>query len=116
MELDAHTLYIMRKHRDLAELYGDAPAAVEAAREGFEKMIAVAAGELESGGPYLLGDDFSGADILLGSVLDWAVAYEVPFPDSLVPYHRRLKKRPGYMKAFEICYLSRPEINPLAKS
>jgi glutathione S-transferase len=29
MELDAHTLYVMRKHRDLADLYGEAPAAVQ---------------------------------------------------------------------------------------
>ncbi|MFP6817124.1 MAG: glutathione S-transferase N-terminal domain-containing protein, partial [Pseudomonadales bacterium] len=29
MELDAHTLYVMRKHRDLAAVYGAAPAAVQ---------------------------------------------------------------------------------------
>src|SRR5262245_45846964 len=28
MELDAHTLYVVRRHRDLAALYGEAPAAV----------------------------------------------------------------------------------------
>ena len=33
MELDAHTLYVMRKHGDLAALYGEAPAAMQAARK-----------------------------------------------------------------------------------
>ena len=32
MELDAHTLYLIRKHRDLADLYGEAPAAIAEAR------------------------------------------------------------------------------------
>jgi glutathione S-transferase len=47
MELDAHTLYILRKHRDLADLYGAAPAAVETAIAGFNKQVAVAAHTLE---------------------------------------------------------------------
>ena len=42
MELDAHTLYILRKHIDLAHLYGEAPAAVEAAIDGFRKQLAFA--------------------------------------------------------------------------
>ena len=39
MELDAHTLYVMRKHGDLRRIYGAAPAAVAAAKAGFEKQI-----------------------------------------------------------------------------
>ena len=35
MELDAHTLYVLRKHRDLAGIYGEAPAAVATAIGGF---------------------------------------------------------------------------------
>ncbi len=42
MELDAHTLYILRKHVDLAHLHGEAPAAVEAAIDGFRKQLAFA--------------------------------------------------------------------------
>ena len=37
MELDAHTLYVMRKHRDLADLYGEAPAAVKPSRDSTNK-------------------------------------------------------------------------------
>ena len=38
-ELDAHTLYVIRKHGELAALYGEAPAAVQTARDGFDKQI-----------------------------------------------------------------------------
>jgi glutathione S-transferase len=42
-ELDAHTLYIIRKHSDLKEIFGEAPNALRAAREGFLKQVGVAA-------------------------------------------------------------------------
>ena len=54
MELDAHTLYVLRKHRDLADLYGEAPAAVSTAIEGFHKQIAVAEQALSACGNPLL--------------------------------------------------------------
>lgn len=112
MELDAHTLYIVRKHRDLAELYGEAPAAIDTAYSGFERQVLVPAEEIESRGPYLLGERFTGADIVFGSCLDWAVAYRADFPESLNAYHERLRERPAYKKAFELNYLTRPEISP----
>ncbi len=46
MELDAHTLYVMRKHRDLATIYGEAPAAIDAAIEGFQKQVRFAENHL----------------------------------------------------------------------
>ena len=55
MELDAHTLYIIRKHRDLAHLYGEAPAAIQTASEGFAKQSAVAELEFADGREFLLG-------------------------------------------------------------
>ena len=63
-ELDAHTLYVIRRHGDLASLYGEAPNAVEAAREYFLWQLGTAEREIADAGPCLLGD-FSAADILL---------------------------------------------------
>ena len=74
MELDAHTLYVMRRHGDLAHLYGDAPAAMAAARAGFEKQIRWALPRFDAA-EYLVGDAFTGVDILMTTCLDWAVAY-----------------------------------------
>lgn len=98
MELDAHTLYVVRKHRDLAALYGEAPAAVETAIAGFQKQVAIAAGALQDRG-YLLGGPFTGVDLLLTTCLDWADAYGVAFPAALEPYRSRQHERPAYRSA-----------------
>ena len=100
-ELDAHTLYVARKHKDLAEVYGEAPNAIRAAQEGFQKQVGVASLELERGGPFILGDRFTAADILLVSCLDWArVVYGWPLTDTLRAYAERASSRDAYQRAF----------------
>jgi glutathione S-transferase len=103
-ELDAHTLYIMRRHGDLASLYGDAPHALDAARAGFQEQVAVAAQALAAGGPHLLGDPFTAGDILLVSCLDWAVFYGIPLPEPLPAYRARLTAREAYRRASALNY------------
>ncbi len=98
-ELDAHTLYILRRHADLAHLYGAAPNAVQAAKEGFARQIAVVTQQLRSGGPYLLGEPFTCADILLTTCLTWARSCKIPLADVLIDYARRLTARPAYRQA-----------------
>jgi glutathione S-transferase len=98
-ELDAHTLYVMRRHRDLADLYGEAPNAIEAAQDYFIWQAEVAAAEIEARGPFLLGDHFTGADLLLTTCLDWAHLYGVPLPDELADYRAGIAKRPAYRRA-----------------
>ena len=112
MELDAHTLYVIRKHRDLAYLYGEAPAAIQTASEGFAKQSAVAELEFADGREFLLGDRFTGVDILLGSCLDWAVAYGEPIGERLAAYRDRLNLRPGYVRAAQANCFTRPELLP----
>ena len=60
-ELDAHTLYVMRKHGDLAAIYGEAPAAVRTARDGFDKQIRWAEVRLGDD-PFAVGETFSGVE------------------------------------------------------
>lgn len=101
MELDAHTLYILRKHIDLAHLYGEAPAAVEAAIEGFKKQIAFAAHRLRDHA-HLVGDSFTGADIMLTSCLTWGQACGIELPPSLNEYARRMTDRAAYDSAAKL--------------
>ena len=108
-ELDAHTLYVIRKHRDLAELYGEAPAAVETAKEGFLKQVAAVDQALLAGGPHLLGDTFTGADILLTTCLDWARFYDIELADGLQNYQRRIHERPAYQAARRLNYSIHPD-------
>ncbi len=99
-ELDAHTLYVIRKHTTLPELYGEAPNAVRAAREGFEKQVRVADQRLAGRGPFILGDAFTGADILLTSCLTWADRYKLSITEALRNYMQRTTSREAYRLAF----------------
>ena len=98
-ELDAHTLYILRRHRGLSHLYGEAPTAITAAIEYFGKQVQVASAAIERNGPYLLGEHFTGADILLTTCLDWATLYEVPIPASSQGYLERVHERFTFQRA-----------------
>ena len=107
MELDAHTLYVMRKHGDLAALYGEAPAAMQAARDGFHKQIKWAEARLGDA-QFAVGDAFSGVDILLTSCLDWARAYGFEIDPALDAYRARHHERPAYRSAAELNYSIKP--------
>ena len=109
MELDAHTLYVIRKHGDLSALYGEAPAAVEAARQGFVKQVAGVDDELRRRGPHLLGQPFTGADISLTTCLDWAGFVDIPLSDRLNEYLERMRARPAYQSASALNYSISPD-------
>lgn len=98
-ELDAHALYIIRRHTDLKHLYGDAPAAVEAARAYFTAQLTAMRERIGSSAPYLLGDKLSVADILLTSCIDWADTINLAVPDEARAYHARTTARPAYQAA-----------------
>ena len=98
MELDAHTLYVLRKHRDLAHMYGEAPAAIDHAIEGFHKQVGVAEYHLRDR-DYLVGERFTAADLLMTTVLTWAVAYEVPLSQRMQAYMKVQTVRPAYRTA-----------------
>jgi glutathione S-transferase len=102
MELDANTLYVIRKHEDLHKIYGEAPNALQAARDGFARQARAAAQRLSSGGPYVLGDNFSGADILLTSCLCGAIRRHIELPDALHDYLKRITTRAAYQRALQI--------------
>ena len=107
MELDAHTLYVVRKHRDLADLYGDAPAAVDAAIEGFTKQLRFAERRLDDSA-YLLGDAFTAADLLLTTCLTWANAYGVEISDVLQTYTDRITERDAFKRAAKLNFSISP--------
>ena len=102
-ELDETSLYVMRRHYDLKDIYGGAPKVVESCRNYFKKNLKVVEEALIKQGS-LFGKGFGLADILLVTCLDWALAYEFQLPDAISEYHNRIKSRKAYKKAFEINY------------
>lgn len=103
-ELDAHSLYIIRRHGDLHAIYGAAPEAVASAREYFLKQIGAVQPEIAAIKSYLLGDRLSAADILLTTVLFWANRYDLPLSDEAMTYCRRAIARNAFQEAFEHNY------------
>ncbi|MEM6495147.1 MAG: glutathione S-transferase family protein [Pseudomonadota bacterium] len=99
MELDATTLYVLRRHKYLQEIYGDAPAANRVAGEYYTRMINSSVSKIDDGRTYLLGEEFSGSDIILATCLDWALRYEVGIPDAFAAYRERVMARPSYAAA-----------------
>lgn len=98
-ELDATTLYVVRKHVGLKEIYGEAPNAVRAALEGFEKQVRVAHLKLAGRGPFILGDTFTGADILLTTCLTSGHNHKIKLSDVLTDYMERTTSREAYRLA-----------------
>jgi len=99
MELDANALYVIRKHTDLKAIYGEAPNAVLAARKQLEKQAQVVNKTLAARGPFILGESFTGADILLTTCLVSAMRRGIELPDTLVNYLERITPREAYQQA-----------------
>jgi len=97
-EMDETSLYVMRRHEALASIYGEAPAAVEAARQYVSKHLQVADQHLD-GKSYLLNEQFSLPDIFLTTCLNWVEAYNIPMPENLLRYRDQIVQRPAYLKA-----------------
>ena len=100
-ELDATSLYVLRRHVELFEIYGKAPAAIKTAREYFIRMVASAEISLPNEGDYLLGHDFSGADIMMVSCLNLSDRFNIELPVTIKDYRNRVSARPTYIAALE---------------
>ena len=100
-ELDATSLYVVRRHEGLKHIYGDAPIAVKAAKEYFSHNLGVMVPRIGRS-PYLLGDRLSAADILLMTCLDWAAISGIALPEVVESYRNRVAQRPAYKAAMKL--------------
>ncbi|MCI5045205.1 MAG: glutathione S-transferase family protein [Aquisalinus sp.] len=102
-ELDETSLYVMRRHRDLSEIYGASEEVVKAAGAYAERHLGVMAEHLNDR-EYLMGDGFSLPDLLLVTCLDWATFYGLNVPAPLQAYKARIAQRPAYQKSMYTNY------------
>jgi glutathione S-transferase len=98
-ELDAGSLYVVRRHEGLKHVYGEAPAAVESAKSYFLHNLEAMAPSIERRSPYLFGKHLSVADILLMTCLDWAASERISLPEPALRYRERVALRPTYQGA-----------------
>lgn len=99
-ELDAASLYVVRRHEGLASVYGEAPSAVDSAKAYFLHNLEAMTPRIARA-PYLLGELLSPADILFTTCLDWASASSIDLPQEAVDYRRRIAQRPAYQEALK---------------
>ena len=72
-ELDAQGLWIHRKHETFGRVFGKFPEAVAHAKATSGRTIGILAKQLQQhGGPFLLGPEFTAADVLFVHSLNWA--------------------------------------------
>ncbi len=69
----------------------------ERVQRSYDQMIARFEGALALG-PYMLGEQFSAADILFGSIVQWG-SQMLPKRDAFDAYLARLEARPAYQRA-----------------
>jgi glutathione S-transferase len=100
-ELDAGSLYVVRRHDGLPQIYGAAPDAVEAAKGYFLHHLEAMAARVGREHPYVLGDQLSVADILLTTCLDWAASCGIALPEPWSHYRQRVALRPAYQAALK---------------
>ena len=100
-ELDETSLYVMRRHGALASIYGEAPAAVEAAGAYVKRQLNVIHKHMR-GREYVLNESFSLSDIFLTTCLNWVNAYEIELESELEQYRVRIVQRKAYIKANKV--------------
>ena len=97
-ELDETSLYILRRHGALAAIYGEAPTAITAAKQYFQKQVAVADMHLQET-QYLVNNKFGVADVFLTTCLVWAESSGIGLSESLKSYLQRMLARECYQAA-----------------
>jgi len=100
-ELDAGSLYVVRRHDGLKQIYGAAPVAVESAKSYFLHNIETKAARIGSDKNYVCGDRLSVADVLLMTCLDWAAPCGIALPEPWSHYRQRVALRPAYQAALK---------------
>jgi glutathione S-transferase len=100
-ELDATSLYVIRRHDALRDIYGAAPVANEAAAEYFQKQMRSVERALADGRAHILGPRFTAADLLLSTCVTWAQRYGIAVTREVADYNERVTSRPAYAQAVE---------------
>ena len=97
-ELDETSLYILRRHGALAAIYGEAPTAITAAKQYFQRQVAVADMHLRET-QYLVNNKFGVGDIFLTTCLVWAESSGIGLSENLKSYLQRMLVRECYQAA-----------------
>ena len=102
-EIDETSLYVMRRHGDLAHVYGAAPEVLGATADYLQRQFFVVAEHLKDQS-FVMREGFGLVDILLTSCLDWAASCGLDLPVTLVQYRHDIAERPAFERAMNVNY------------
>ena len=102
-EIDETSLYVMRRHYDLREIYGESITVTNSCRDYLKRQFEVIEEYLENQN-YIMKEGFGICDIFLISCLDWALFYEFELTNNISQYRANIIERLAYKKAMEINY------------
>tara|TARA_B100002051_G_scaffold65577_1_gene62181 strand:+ start:633 stop:1289 length:657 start_codon:yes stop_codon:yes gene_type:complete len=97
-ELDETSLYVIRRHRDLAEIYGGSETVVQSCFDYLNRHLNVIENHLK-GHQYVIEKGFSLADIMLQTCLTWAEDYGAELGKECKRYISFIGERPAYQRA-----------------
>jgi len=80
-------------HEGLSDLYGASPEACAAARAYSVRQAEHLAETRLADSPYLMGNRFNAADLLLPTCLDWARFAKIELDEALTRYRKRVPPR-----------------------
>ena len=100
-ELDETSLYVMRRHGDLASIYGASEVTVAAAARYGERHLLVLASHMRDR-VYMMDAGFGLTDVLLTTCLAWAHSYGLTLPRVLTDYMAAMQSRDAYQRAAAI--------------
>lgn len=106
-ELDAIGIYSIRRHEDLAEIYGASPIAAASGREYFAYQLSRMERTIRATGEFLMGGAFSIADVLLKTNLDAARHYQIELSPFYSEWSDRIGARGAYRETFKANYPGR---------
>lgn len=97
-ELDSQGLWIHRKHEAMGKIFGYVPDAVKEGKHNFTRINQQLSKQLN---PYLLGKQFTAADILYIHCLDWSksIGWHNDWPLTIQPYRELCHQRLAYQEA-----------------
>lgn len=103
-------LWQVRIHEHVLADEESDPRTIHRYRTKFVEEVEPQLKERLSRTPYICGDEFSGADILIGYNVTWARGYGLCQDDTFRQYMSRLSKRPAFRRAFDDAHSFTPEV------
>jgi glutathione S-transferase len=81
----------------------------------YEEVVSTLESALK-GRDYVCGDQFSAADVYVGSTVDWGVGFgTLPKLPTFLAYQERMRARPAYQRVQKICEAKSAELKSASK-